>query len=125
MPIYRQIIDQIRHQIAAGVLQEGDKLPSVRALATKLAVNQNTVLKVYTELCRENILKIVRGDGTYVSSGKQTLTLDKRKKIVASALRQAVIQAIQLELNPDQLNELLRVEYEKMISQRPHNENAR
>ena len=125
MPIYRQIIDQIRHQIAAGVLQEGDKLPSVRALATKLAVNQNTVLKVYTELCRENILKIVRGDGTYVSSGKQTLTLDKRKKIVASALRQAVIQAIQLELSPDQLNELLRVEYEKMISQRPHNENAR
>ena len=64
MPIYRQIIDQIRHQIAAGVLQEGDKLPSVRALATKLAVNQNTVLKVYTELCRENTLKIVRGDGS-------------------------------------------------------------
>ena len=118
MPIYRQIIDQIRHQIAAGVLQEGDKLPSVRALATKLAVNQNTILKVYTELSREEILKIIRGDGTYVASGKQTLTLDKRKKIVAASLRQAVIQAVQLELSPDQLNELLRVEYEKITSQR-------
>ena len=120
MPIYRQIIDQIRHQIAAGVLQEGDKLPSVRALATKLAVNQNTILKVYTELSREETLKIIRGDGTYVASGKQTLTLDKRKKIVAAALRQAVTQAIQLELSSDQLNELLRVEYEKIVSQRPH-----
>ena len=118
MPIYRQIIDQIRHQIVAGVLQEGDKLPSVRALATKLAVNQNTILKVYTELCRENVLKIIRGDGTYVSSDKQTLTLDKRKKIVAGSLRQAVIQAVQLELSPEQLNELLRVEYEKITSQR-------
>ena len=120
MPIYRQIIDQIRHQIAAGVLQKGDKLPSVRVLATKLAVNQNTILKVYTELTRENVLKIIRGDGTYVSSDKQTLTLDKRKKIVADSLRQAVTQAIQLELSPEQLNELLRVEYEKITSQRQH-----
>ncbi len=118
MPIYRQIIDQIRHHIATGVLQKGDKLPSVRVLATQLAVNQNTILKVYTELSRENVLKIIRGDGTYISSDKQTLTLDKRKKIVADSLRQAVIQAVQLELSPDQLNELLRIEYEKIASQR-------
>ena len=67
VPFYRQIIDQIKYQIATGVLQSGDRLPSVRELAIKLAVNQNTVLKVYNELCREQVLKVERGDGTYVS----------------------------------------------------------
>ena len=56
MPIYRQIIDQIKYQVAAGVLTEGDRVPSVRELALQLAVNQNTILKVYNELCRENVL---------------------------------------------------------------------
>jgi len=51
-PIYRQIMDQIRYQVAAGILKAGDKVPSVRQLAGQLAVNQNTILKVYNELCR-------------------------------------------------------------------------
>ncbi|MBW7992515.1 MAG: GntR family transcriptional regulator, partial [Planctomycetes bacterium] len=63
IPIYRQIIDQIKYQVATGVLKEGDKVPSVRELAGRLAINQNTVLKVYNELCRQNVLKIERGDG--------------------------------------------------------------
>jgi GntR family transcriptional regulator len=104
--------------VAVGVLKEGDKVPSVRELATRLAVNQNTILKVYNELCREYILKIERGDGTYVSSGRQTLNLVRRKQIVADALRQAVIQAVQLELPLDQIHELLRTEYTHIMSQR-------
>jgi len=118
LPIYRQISNQIKYQIATGVLQDGDKLPSVRELAIKLAVNQNTVLKVYNELCRENALQIIRGDGTYVSAGKQTLTATQRKKIVADLLRPAVTQAVQLELSEDQLTGLLTTEYQTMQKQR-------
>ena len=118
MPIYRQVIDQIRYQVALGVLREGHKLPSVRELATQLAVNQNTILKVYNELRRENVLKTERGDGTYVASGKQTLKLDKRKSIVADVLRQAVIQAVQLELSLEQVKEILEKEYVAIVSQR-------
>ena len=91
-------MNQIRYQVASGVLREGDKVPSVRELAGRLAVNQNTILKVYNELCRENVLRIVRGDGTYVSSNTQSIAAKQRKKMVADALRQAAILAVQLEL---------------------------
>lgn len=118
VPIYRQIIDQIRYQVAAGVLREGDKVPSVRELAAKLAVNQNTILKVYNELCRQNVLRIERGDGTYVSSGRQAVSAAEKKKAVSNVLREAAVLAVQLELPIDQAAELLRKEYEDIVSQR-------
>ncbi|MBN1972888.1 MAG: GntR family transcriptional regulator [Sedimentisphaerales bacterium] len=118
MPIYRQIIDQIRYQAATGILREGDKVPSVRELAAKLAVNQNTILKVYNELCRENVLRIERGDGTYVSSGRQNITISERKKAVANALREAATLAVQLDLPLEQVSELLEKEYKTILSQK-------
>jgi len=116
VPIYRQIIDQIKYQVATGVLKEGDKVPSVRALASKLTVNQNTILKVYNELCRENVLKIERGDGTYVSSNKQNIPAAERKKAVANVLREAAVQAVQLDISLQQAKELLEKEYEAIKS---------
>ena len=118
VPIYRQIIDQIRYQVATGVLKEGDKVPSVRELAARLAVNQNTILKVYNELCRQNVLRIERGDGTYVSSGRQTIGAAEKRKAVSGVLREAAVLAVQLELPIDQVGELLRKEYDDIVSQR-------
>jgi GntR family transcriptional regulator len=118
VPIYRQIIDQIKYQVATGVLREGDKVPSVRELAMRLAVNQNTVLKVYNELCRQNVLRIERGDGTYVSSSKQTMPAAERRQAVSNVLREAAVLAIQLELPIEQVGELLQKEYENIVSQR-------
>ena len=118
MPIYRQIIDQIKYQVATGLLKEGDKIPSVRELAGKLAVNQNTILKVYNELCRDNVLKIERGDGTYVSSNRQNITISERKKAVSNVLREAAILAVHLELSLEQTGELLHKEFNNIISQR-------
>jgi GntR family transcriptional regulator len=99
-------------------LKEGDKISSVRELASRLAVNQNTILKVYNELCRQNVLKIERGDGTYVSSNKQNIPAAERKKTVSNALREAAILAVQLELPIEQVGELLQKEYESIVSQR-------
>ena len=118
VPIYRQIIDQIKYQVVTGVLKEGDKVDSVRELAGKLAVNQNTILKVYNELCRENVLKIVRGDGTYVSSSKQSISAAERKKAVANVLREAAVQAVQLEVSIEQAKELLGKEYDGIIKEK-------
>ena len=117
-PIYRQISDQIRYQIASGTLKRGAKLPSVRELAVHLAVNQNTVLKVYNELCREKILKIERGDGTYVSSGEPDMTVEQRKVVVADQLRSAVVQAVQLQLSIENVKDLVQAEYEAVTAQK-------
>ena len=118
VPIYRQIIDQIKYQVVTGVLKEGDKVPSVRELAARLAVNQNTILKVYNELCRQNVLKIERGDGTYVSSSKQSISASERKTAVANVLREAATLAVQLDLSIEQATELLQKEYDDIVSQR-------
>jgi len=118
VPIYRQIIDQIKYQVATGVLKEGDKISSVRELASRLAVNQNTILKVYNELCRQNVLRIERGDGTYVSSNKQNIPAAERRKTVSNVLREAAVLAVQLELPIEQVGELLQKEYESIISQK-------
>ena len=67
MPIYRQIIDQIRFGIASGQLKLGEQLPTVRALAVELKVNLNTVSKAYKELEIKNILETQQGPGTFIS----------------------------------------------------------
>lgn len=67
MPIYRQIIDQIRFGIASGQLKLGEQFPTVRALAVELKVNLNTVSKAYKELEIKNILETQQGTGTFIS----------------------------------------------------------
>jgi len=112
VPIYRQIIDQIRYQIATGALKEGDQVPSVRQLANNLAVNQNTILKVYNQLCAEKVLRIERGSGTFVAAGRQSIPAVERKKTVGKLLREAAVQAIHLDISLEQMKEQLEKEYE-------------
>lgn len=90
----------------------------MRELASQLAVNQNTTLKVYNELCRENILKIERGDGTFVSSGSRDIPPQEKRDMVAGPLREAAVLAIQLGVPIEQAAQLLQAEYDKIISQR-------
>ena len=112
LPIYRQIMDQIKYQIATGALKEGERVPSVRELAGDLAVNQNTILKVYNQLCQEKVLRIERGNGTFVSVAPRSMRKSEMKEIVAGPLRQAVVESIQFGLELKELHELLDKEYE-------------
>ena len=66
-PIYSQIIDGFREQIATGILQPGDKLPSVRELAMELAINPNTIQRAYAQLETEGYILSVSGKGTFVA----------------------------------------------------------
>lgn len=118
VPIYRQIVDQIKYQVATGALKAGAKMPSVRELADRLAVNQNTVLKVYNLLCQEKVLQVDRGNGTFVAAGGPALPVADRRAIVAARLSEAVVQAIQFGFDERELHELLDREYQaiKQIS---------
>lgn len=68
VPVYRQIMDQIRGAIASGALQAGDQLPTVRQLAVDLSVNPNTVVRAYRELEIRDVLSTQQGIGTFISS---------------------------------------------------------
>ena len=67
VPISRQIAEQLRSQCLSGTLGVGEKLPSVRELAQQLAVNVNTVFRIYERLAAEGLIELRHGDGTYVS----------------------------------------------------------
>jgi len=70
VPVYRQIIDQVRGGIAGGTLTAGDQLPTVRQLAVDLAINPNTVLRAYRELELGGALETHQGTGTFISNRK-------------------------------------------------------
>jgi GntR family transcriptional regulator len=70
MPVYRQLIDQVRGGVASGSLTAGDQLPTVRQLAVDLAINPNTVLRAYRELELGGMLETHQGTGTFVAKKK-------------------------------------------------------
>ena len=74
IPIYLQIIDNIKQDIVVGKLKTGQKMPSVRELAGTLKVNPNTIQRVYQELDREKITFTKRGMGTYVTEEEKTIS---------------------------------------------------
>jgi GntR family transcriptional regulator len=80
LPIYLQIIEQIKHLIATGKLSIGDQLPTVRMLAVQLSINVNTVAKAYTELEWTGIVETRQGIGTFVKKQEAVLTAEERAK---------------------------------------------
>jgi GntR family transcriptional regulator len=70
VPVYRQIIDQVTAGMAAGALQPGDQLPTVRQVAVDLAINPNTVVRAYRELEIRGLLETQQGTGTFISEQK-------------------------------------------------------
>ncbi len=71
VPVYRQLIDQVRNGIALGSLHAGNQLPTVRQTAVDLAINPNTVVRAYRELEILGVIETYQGTGTFVSSQKQ------------------------------------------------------
>jgi GntR family transcriptional regulator len=101
VPIYRQLIDQVRAQIAGGRLAAGEFLPSVRAVAEELQVNPMTVSKAYSILERDGVVELVRGQGMRVV---ESATNGKvRREAILPLLKQVATTAKQLNLKPEQV----------------------
>jgi len=107
VPISRQIGGQIATLCASGKLAPGERLPSVRELARELAVNQNTVLRVYERLVSEGLLEMRHGQGTFVAAGAQSIGLTTHRERLLEELRQLAQQGLSLGLSPDELHQLL------------------
>ncbi len=114
LPIYAQIVEQIRLCLASGMVGAGERLPSIRELAVELRVNPNTVAKAYSELEKEGIVNTVRGKGVYVSEGSDIFTEKEKKRIVAQRLRQALVDAYHLGVDADKARKILDEEIIKL-----------
>lgn len=107
VPIYLQIMDQIRRQVAAGVLAPGDQLPSVRELASQLVINPNTAARVYRDLEHDGLLESRRGMGTYIASGAAALAESERKRIARETIEKVIQEARYLGLTDDMILRLV------------------
>lgn len=105
-PIYRQIVDQVRRQIAGGQLSTGIELPSVRAVALLHAINPMTVSKAYSLLEAEGLLERRRGMGMVVAGQGARSAVDP-ERLLAPLLQALVRQAAELGLPPETLHRLI------------------
>lgn len=119
VPISRQIAEQIATHCASGSLQPGERLPSVRELARELAVNQNTILRVYERLVGEGLLEMRHGQGTFISARAKQGQLSVHRERLVDELRQIARQAVGLGLSIDELHELLGEAFDGVENSQP------
>ena len=103
LPIYRQIVDQVCMAIAAGQLEPGDALPSVRAAAERLVINPNTVARAYAELAREGLVLAQPGKGLTVAPRRQVLATEERHRRLESALDDFVREVAFLDFDYEEI----------------------
>lgn len=106
VPIYEQIVDQVKRLIGKGELVENDKLPSVRGLSKDLKISALTVKKAYDTLESEGFVVTVHGKGTYVSATDTELLLEEQKKEVEMLLEQAVKKGKRYGLSDEEIRTL-------------------
>lgn len=107
VPIYRQLIEQVRAGIATGKLQPGDRLPSVRQLSKELVVNPNTIARTYTELERDGMLHTRQGLGVFVAEWTSELTKQSRREKLVAALDHFLTEAVHLGFSAEEVQKLL------------------
>ena len=113
VPITRQITDQNRAQCVGGGLAPGERLPSVRELARELAVNQNTIVRVYERLTHEGFLESRHGDGTYVAARLPRRAAEGPQRLVVEQIGLAVDAAVDLGMAREQVHDLTDVAFDE------------
>lgn len=93
VPLYRQIIEQVKFAIARSRLGPGDQLPTVRQLAVDLSINPNTVIRAYRELEIEGVLETHQGSGTFVSTRKPDVDRLERQRMLDQILTDLLARA--------------------------------
>lgn len=114
IPMYQQLVDGIKSAVAKGLLQPGEKLPSVRELALELTINHNTVVKAYTELERDHVIEVVRGRGTFIAVEPTVPNAEIRRKELRDTLSRLVIEAHHLRLRDEEFMDMVRQVLEEL-----------
>jgi len=110
MPVYLQVVDQIKAAAASGALQPGESLPSIRPLAEELRVNRNTIAKAYSELESLGIIETQAGRGCFLKENHSPLRKEVRRKLLIEEVDQAIVKAHHFQVP--------RAEFVELVSER-------
>jgi GntR family transcriptional regulator len=118
IPIYKQIITQIKYMIASGRLNPGEKLPPVRKLAEILLINPNTVARAYRDLETLGLVQTRQGSGVCISEGPSPLAQEQKMKILTERADILLTEARQMNIDLEQIMTLLHERHAQLQSER-------
>jgi GntR family transcriptional regulator len=116
VPIYLQIVNQVKYLVASGRLMAGEEMPPIRVLAQRLLINPNTVARAYRELETEGIVVKRRTAGTFVSDTGSPLARRERLRILTERIDALLAEARQMNVTTEELLQLVRQRDEAMHS---------
>ena len=109
VPIYEQLMEQIKSDIIQSELKEGEALPSVRTLAGELRISALTVKKAYDKLEEEGFVTTVHGKGTYVSASDKQLALEARQKAIEDDFDKVIDRALYMGMKKEEISEVVKL----------------
>ena len=109
VPIYEQLMEQIKSDIIQSELKEGEALPSVRTLAGELRISALTVKKAYDKLEEEGFVTTVHGKGTYVSASEKQLALEARQKAIEDDFDKVIDRALSMGMKKEEISEVVKL----------------
>jgi GntR family transcriptional regulator len=122
MPIYLQVVDQIKAAAASGALQPGEALPSIRPLAEELRVNRNTIAKAYSELETMGVIETQPGKGCFLTENHSPLKKEVRRRMLIREIDQVIVQAHHLQVPAGEFLKLVHDRIEALDSKRRSHE---
>ncbi len=108
IPVYRQIMSQVKYMVASGRLRAGQELPPIRTLAERLVINPNTVVRAYNELAREGVVESRHGSGTYIAEHGARPADESAAKVLAPKVDSLLSDAEHLNVKLEEVVELVR-----------------
>ncbi len=111
LPVYRQIMDQVKFYRASGLLKPGAKLPSIRTLARTLSVNPTTIVKAYNELQHQGVVELRHGKGVFLAPLPAGSEGALKEEVLRPLLRELAAKAAQMGLPPERVCALLRLHW--------------
>lgn len=121
IPIYEQLMEQVKRAVIAGDLKAGDKLPSVRDVATRLRLNPKTVAQTYRELEHQDVVYTRRGEGTFVQGMAPEAQRDERERLLQEAVDELIACARRLDVTDNEILTAIQMK----LKQEPENKGGK
>jgi len=125
MPIYLQIVDQVKAAAASGALQPSEALPSIRPLAEELRVNRNTIAKAYSELESLGVIETQPGRGSFLKENHSELRKEVRRSLLIQDIDQAIVKAYHLQVPREEILELFHERMDALDDKRRSHEDQK
>jgi GntR family transcriptional regulator len=119
-PIYEQIVDNVKEAVLKGLLEPGEKLPSVRELAKMMRLNPNTVQKAYQELERQKVVITLRGKGTYISTDYKPRKDEDRLMELREMFKKGLVEAHYLGFSEEDIINMIKELLEELEGGKPN-----